>query len=117
MDEAERMADRVAILDHGQLLSLDTPEALKRTAGEGDVLEIETDPGEMQQALGAVQKVTSQVSGTDHTLGIRARSAVDLLPGILEALRAASVQPGEVRLRASSLEDVFISLTGRRLRE
>jgi ABC-2 type transport system ATP-binding protein len=117
MDEAERMADRVAILDHGQLLSLDTPEALKRTAGEGDVLEIETDPGEMQQALGAVQKVTSQVSGTDHTLVIRARSAVDLLPGILEALRAASVQPGEVRLRASSLEDVFISLTGRRLRE
>jgi ABC-2 type transport system ATP-binding protein len=40
MDEADRMADRVAILDHGRLLTVDTPEALKRTVGEGDVLEI-----------------------------------------------------------------------------
>src|SRR5512143_3734955 len=41
MDEAERMADRVAIIDHGELLVMDTPEALKRRAGEGDVLEIQ----------------------------------------------------------------------------
>jgi ABC-2 type transport system ATP-binding protein len=41
MDEADRMADRVAIIDHGQLLTVDTPSALKHTVGEGDVLEIE----------------------------------------------------------------------------
>ena len=40
MDEAERLADRVAIIDHGELLVLDTPEALKRSVGDGDVLEI-----------------------------------------------------------------------------
>src|SRR4030067_366222 len=54
MDEAERMADRVAIMDHGNLLTVDTPEALKRTVGEGDVLEIETGEGGVRSALSPV---------------------------------------------------------------
>ncbi len=117
MDEAERMADRVAIIDHGKLLTVDTPEALKRTVGEGDVLEIETANGSEGRALLAVEKIAPQVSTSNHTLIIRARGVVELLPAILDALRSVEVQPGEVRLRANSLEDVFISLTGRRLRE
>jgi len=117
MDEAERMADRVAIMDHGKLLTVDTPEALKRTVGEGDVLEIETGEGGVRSALSAVAKIAPQVSSTNHTLVIRARGVVELLPAILDALRSVDAQPGEVRLRANSLEDVFISLTGRRLRE
>ena len=117
MDEAERMADRVAIIDHGKLLTVDTPEALKRTAGEGDVLEIEVDSGTTESALAAVSKIAPQVSSTNHTLVIRARGVVELLPAILDALRSVDAHPGEVRLRANSLEDVFISLTGRRLRE
>ncbi len=117
MDEAERMADRVAIIDHGKLLTVDTPEALKRTVGEGDVLEIETGEGSVGSALSAVSKIAPQVSSTNHTLVIRARGVVELLPAILDTLRSVDAQPGEVRLRANSLEDVFISLTGRRLRE
>jgi ABC-2 type transport system ATP-binding protein len=117
MDEAERMADRVAIIDHGKLLTLDAPEALKRTVGEGDVLEIETGEGSERSALEVVAKIAPQVSSTNHRLVIRARGAVELLPAILDALRSVGVQPGEVRLRANTLEDVFISLTGRRLRE
>ena len=125
MDEAERMADRVAIIDHGKLLTLDTPEALKRTVGEGDVLEIETGEGpvlsevegSVGSALSAVAKIAPQVSSTNHTLVIRARGVVELLPANLDALRSVDAHPGEVRLRANSLEDVFISLTGRRLRE
>ena len=125
MDEAERMADRVAIIDHGKLLTVDTPEALKRTVGEGDVLEIETGEGpvlsevegSVGSALSAVAKIAPQVSSTNHTLVIRARGVVELLPAILDTLRSVDAHPGEVRLRANSLEDVFISLTGRRLRE
>ena len=117
MDEAERMADRVAIIDHGKLLTLDTPEALKRTVGEGDVLEIETGEGGVRSALSVVAKIAPQVSSTNHTLVIRARGVVELLPAILDTLRSVDAHPGEVRLRANSLEDVFISLTGRRLRE
>ena len=117
MDEAERMADRVAIIDHGKLLTVDTPEALKRTAGEGDVLEIEVDAGLAGSALAAVSKIAPQISKTNHTLIIRARGVVELLPAILDALHSVNARPGEVRLRANTLEDVFISLTGRRLRE
>ncbi len=117
MDEAERMADRVAIMDHGKLLMVDTPEALKRTVGEGDVLEIETVGEVAGRALSAISQLAPQVSASNHTLIIRARGVVELLPAILDALHAADVHPGEVRLRANTLEDVFISLTGRRLRE
>jgi ABC-2 type transport system ATP-binding protein len=117
MDEAERMADRVAIIDHGRLLSMDTPEALKRTVGEGDVLEIELGGSRPEDAMAAVAGLVDGASTADHTLSVRARGVVEQLPAVLEALRRAGVQPGEVRLRANSLEDVFIALTGRRLRE
>jgi ABC-2 type transport system ATP-binding protein len=117
MDEADRMADRVAILDHGQLLTVDTPEALKHTVGEGDVLEIELADGALERALPAVKPIAPQVSTADHTLVIRTRGVVELLPAILEALRGIDAHPGEMRLRANTLEDVFISITGRRLRE
>jgi ABC-2 type transport system ATP-binding protein len=117
MDEADRMADRVAIVDHGKLLVVDTPEALKRTVGEGDVLEVEVNGATAQRAVAAVASITPEVSTTNHTLVIRARGIVEMLAAILDALRGADVCPGEVRLRANTLEDVFISLTGRRLRE
>jgi ABC-2 type transport system ATP-binding protein len=117
MDEADRMADRVAIIDHGKLLVVDTPEALKRTVGEGDVLEVEVNGATAQRAVAAVTSITPEVSTTNHTLVIRARGIVEMLPAILDALRGADVYPGEVHLRANTLEDVFISLTGRRLRE
>ena len=111
------MADRVAIMDHGRLLTLDTPEALKHTVGEGDVLEIETDTGAGDRALSVISRLVPQVSSSNHTLLIRARGVVELLPAIMDALHAVDAHPGEVRLRANTLEDVFISLTGRKLRE
>jgi ABC-2 type transport system ATP-binding protein len=117
MDEAERLADRVAIVDHGKLLTVDTPEALKRTVGEGDVLEIDMKAGEAERVLTPVTRIVPQASISNHSLIIRARGVVELLPAILDALRILGVHPGEVRLRAYTLEDVFISLTGRRLRE
>jgi ABC-2 type transport system ATP-binding protein len=117
MDEADRMADRVAIIDHGQLLMLDTPEALKLGVGEGDVLEIELYNETTEQAVKALMPIVPQVSATNHTLVIRVRGVVELLPAILETLHDVNASPGEVRLRANSLEDVFLALTGKRLRE
>jgi ABC-2 type transport system ATP-binding protein len=121
MDEADRLADRVAIIDHGELLVLDTPQALKRSVGEGDVLEIALhgDEASQRQALGALSDLDGQatVTATDSTLHVRARNAVSLLPRIVDTLKAAAVPFGEVRLRQNTLEDVFIHLTGRRLRQ
>jgi ABC-2 type transport system ATP-binding protein len=117
MDEADRMADRVAIIDHGQLLAVDRPEALKHTVGEGDVLEIDLNNDTAEQARTALAAIVPQVSASNHTLVIRARGVVELLPAILEVLQRVDASLGEVRLRANSLEDVFLSLTGKRLRE
>jgi ABC-2 type transport system ATP-binding protein len=120
MDEADRMTGRVAILDRGELLVLDTPEALKRKVGEGDVLEIDLDGDQSlppKKGLEAVLKLAPQTSLVGRTLVIRAKAAVDLLTPITEALQTVGFQPGEIRLRENTLEDVFIALTGRRLRE
>ncbi|MFH0992690.1 MAG: ABC transporter ATP-binding protein [bacterium] len=120
MDEADRVADRVAIIDHGRLLKLDTPAQLKRSIGEGDVLEIEVFPREgiaLETVLETIKPLASQVSLSNHILIIRARWAAELLPSIMERLKTAGFQTGEIRLRENSLEDVFITLTGRRLRE
>jgi ABC-2 type transport system ATP-binding protein len=121
MDEAERLADRVAIIDHGQLLVLDTPEALKRSVGEGDVVDIHlggsTDP--LPEIAAGLEALASQVMFDARTrrLSVRALNAVGALPAILDVLESAGLQAGDVRVRKNTLEDVFIQLTGRRLRE
>ncbi len=123
MDEAERLADRVAIIDHGQLLVVDTPEALKRRVGEGDVIEIglTSQPGEavIGQAQMALQSIAEGVvySKAHALLTVRALNGVGRLPVVLNTLETAGLHVGDVRLRENTLEDVFIELTGRRLRE
>ncbi len=127
MDEAERLTDRVAIIDHGRLLVLDTPQALKQRVGAGDVLEISlagrVAPQDAQRLETGLRSLLGQaasqirVDPQSGTLTVRALHAVGELPAILEAITQAGLQPGEVRLRENTLEDVFIQLTGRRLRE
>ena len=123
MDEADRLADRVAIIDHGKLLELDTPTVLKKRVGEGDVVEIELettiDPVIAGQVEAAVAPLVDQVhmDRETSTLTVRALNAVGALAAILDALEKSGVQAGEVRVRENTLEDVFIQLTGRRLRQ
>lgn len=128
MDEADRVAHRVAIIDHGELLVLDTPQALKQRVGEGDVVEIRLDgslndgsEGKVQRALerAALEPLVSQtlLDAENRLLKVRALNAVGTLPIILTALETAGLKASEVRVRENTLEDVFIQLTGRRLRE
>jgi ABC-2 type transport system ATP-binding protein len=121
MDEVDRVADRVAVIDHGRLLVLDTPRALKSSVGRGDVLEIglKKNGDCLDLARSALQELDERlrVRATEEVLFIRAVNVVALLPQILERLRLVGVPIGEVRVRENTLEDVFIQLTGRRLRE
>jgi ABC-2 type transport system ATP-binding protein len=118
MDEADRLADRLAIIDHGRLLVLDTPDALKRRVGEGDVLEIAFDGrgDDAEKALAHLGGPANIVTD-DGIVTVRALNAVSLLPAIVETMDAAALPCGEIRLRQNTLEDVFIQLTGRRLRQ
>ncbi len=116
MDEADRMADRVAIIDHGKLLVLDTPTALKRTIGEGDVLELEVKKISTEEALGNLRDITLDGSTSGNMITLRVQNIVEKLPVIIKLVQKAGGEIGEVHLRANTLEDVFIALTGRRLR-
>jgi ABC-type multidrug transport system, ATPase component len=119
MDEAEKLADRVAIIDHGKLLVLDTPDRLKSHTGDGDILEIRVSgyvamTDELQHGLpGNV----SHVSYRDGTLRISGTSLPEALPLLMERLQRSGITIEDMTLRKKSLEDVFILLTGRGLRE
>lgn len=121
MDEAERVARRVAIIDHGKLLVLDTPDALKARVGEGDVVEISvrdqiTDERQLVDTLIGLDGQIS-VNVTNSELFIRSRRLVQLLPAIMQQMEALGVDIVDMHIRGNSLEDVFIQLTGRRLRQ
>lgn len=121
IDEAERLADRAAIIDHGALLALDTPDALKARLGRGDVLEIglPAAPGDPDLLLQTLLPVDSEISAmlTPRGVTLRALDLASKLPKILAALNSLGLAPTEVRLRPNTLEDVFIQLTGRSMRE
>ena len=120
MDEADRLADQVAIIDHGKLLELDTPGNLKRSIGEGDLLDIVFDDSDnkvgQDAILNAIQPICESVKiNADHLI-LKAPHLVGLLPQITAKLTELGVIAREVTLRENTLEDVFIHLTGRRLR-
>jgi ABC-2 type transport system ATP-binding protein len=122
MDEAERLADRVAIIDRGRLLELDTPAALKRRVGEGDVVEIEITAQIGAAKKSAVEEALKPIVDAVHLdlenrrVTVRALNAVGKLAAIIEILEKQNLPVGEMRLRENTLEDVFIQLTGRSLR-
>lgn len=117
MDEAERLCDRLAILDHGRVLCVDTPAELIRTVGEGDVLELECEMELSPQLTGEFERIGLRIGRVNHTWVVRGRALVEKMAPIFDLFRANSVNASQMHLRANTLEDVFISLTGRRLRE
>ncbi|MEW5959301.1 MAG: ABC transporter ATP-binding protein [Chloroflexota bacterium] len=123
IDEADRLADRVAIIDHGELLVLDTPQALKQQLQGGSAIEIGLKSAFDPAAETRLQEALRPLTGQTHLdpdrrrLMVRAGNGVSGLPAILSRLEAAGASVGEVRIRENTLEDVFIQLTGRRLRE
>jgi ABC-2 type transport system ATP-binding protein len=120
MDEADRLADRVAIIDRGQLLMLDTPENLKKSTGKGDLLEIMIDK-DHKNNLNVLSKLLSekyeQVKLTDHALVIRSKNLIESVPTISNLILDSGFKIRQMTMRENTLEDVFIHLTGKKLRQ
>jgi ABC-2 type transport system ATP-binding protein len=116
MEEAESLCDRVAIIDHGEILVLDTPEALKRSVSAETVIELRLDSKD-EQLLDRLRALTGVVSAEPSTEGIRVLTASEdgVLPRILEEARSHGLR--DLTMTKPTLETVFISLTGRDLRE
>jgi ABC-2 type transport system ATP-binding protein len=119
MDEADRLADRVAIMDYGKLLLLDTPRNLKKTVGEGDILEIVPEAGNEEKAAIFAEKaaaIITMVSKSPGSIIFKHPNMADHIPEIKHVAETAGLTIAEIRLRENTLEDVFIHLTGRNLR-
>jgi len=119
MDEADRVADRVAIIDSGKLLRLDTPENLKKSIGKGDVLEVQLQGSHDQ--LERVVKILSgkglEIKNEGQDLHIRSMDLIAKIHDIYKVFEKENITITEMRMRENSLEDVFIHLTGRKLRQ
>ncbi|MBW1892644.1 MAG: ABC transporter ATP-binding protein [Deltaproteobacteria bacterium] len=118
IDEAERIADRVAIMDHGALLKIDTPSALKSKGKASSIIEISLQEATDQlinKAVGMISKITTDVIRLHDTLIINTDKNDELIGQIHQVLNKQAFRPLEVRIRERSLEDLFVELTGRRL--
>ena len=124
MDEAAALSDRVGIMDHGRLLALDTPAALTRSLPGSATLDIDVarSPEDTDDAvLAALAPLAERVEQVADGSGLRARlylsgDAAALVGPVSEALNARRARLTGVRIGEPSLEDVFLSLTGRELR-
>jgi len=120
MDEAERLSDRVAIIDHGKLLLLDTPTNMKKSIGEGDTLEIVFEKNNQKQIDHLSVELAEQFGNVklhDTTLLINGRNLIESVALITEKIKNAGITIISITMRENTLEDVFIHLTGRKLRQ
>ena len=120
MEEADALSDRIAIIDRGKLLLLDTPDALKKTMGKGDIVELQladrTTNGTISQLLNALDGIQESYE-LKGRLAVRALNATSKLPKIIDVVEGAGAKISDITIRGNTLEDVFIYLTGRALRE
>lgn len=132
MDEAERLCDRVAIMDHGKVIALGTPQQLIGTVGGEDIVEFavsesndsqgrESAPGAPRAEVDAA-RLTSIVGVHSHRVdaGLHQLSVSELhlaVPRIFVALNEQGLHLSEFRTHSATLEDVFVRLTGRNLRD
>jgi ABC-2 type transport system ATP-binding protein len=118
MEEADRLCDRVAIVDQGRVIALDTPRALVRSLGTDQVVEVELsgDDG-LGDAVFATTTGVRHARRLGHTWTLQVSAAHEAVPAILATLGEARLALTELRTHTPTLEDVFVSLTGRQLRD
>ncbi|GAA1218270.1 ABC transporter ATP-binding protein [Kitasatospora nipponensis] len=120
MEEADQLCDRVAVIDHGRVLALDTPAALKRAVDADTVVTVSAagDPAALADLL------TREIAGVNRTRllpgGVELQvkgGETRLLPRVLGAAEAAGFEVADLAVAEPTLETVFISLTGKELRD
>jgi ABC-2 type transport system ATP-binding protein len=118
LDEADALCDRILVIDHGVIVASDTPDALKRQVA-GDLVALsmssEADVATASRTLASV--ADGEVSVDGLLVSARVRDGGAKLPDLLRALDAAGVSLASIEVRRPTLDDVFLTMTGRSLRE
>ena len=117
MDEAERLCDRVAIIDHGKAIALGTPRELVAALGADHVVEFATEGDGLEagalEGLAGVRAARSE----DGFIRLQVAQLHVAVPALLDELAKRGIGLTELRTHSATLEDVFVSLTGRHLRD
>ncbi len=118
MEEADRLCQRLAIMDHGKLLALDTPQALKRTVGGDTIVRIHAD-GDAERIAEDMRSLAeiNDVRVIDGVVQLTAKRADGLLPRTIARAESTGASVRDVSIDEPTLETVFINLTGKELRE
>jgi ABC-2 type transport system ATP-binding protein len=120
LDEADHLAGRVVIIDHGRAVADGTPNELKRRVGR-NVVEVHVrdlaDVPTVANALSRIGEGEPEIDEPTRRISVRVGAGTDELRGALGALEAAGVTPDDVALRPPTLDEVFLALTGRPVEE
>jgi ABC-2 type transport system ATP-binding protein len=118
MDEAERLCERVGVMDHGRIIALGTPQELIASVGGEHIVEFVVTPGSSLRpnSLAWIPGIQSHhVHGTLHRISASELHAT--VPRIFKAIADQDLQLTEFRTHSATLEDVFVAITGRKLRD
>ena len=120
MDEADHLSDRIAIMDNGKLLVMNTAEELKNSLGKGDILEFNindtTKSEELRKGLNNYDETLNIITLGEIVI-IRGLGLIQKIPSILNKVEEFNLTISDMKIRKTTLEDVFIDLTGKQLRE
>jgi ABC-2 type transport system ATP-binding protein len=118
MDEADKLCDRIAIVDHGQLMALDSPMKLKASIPGRNVLEVSfaTEPADWERTLGSLPDVESVV-GHDHVYRIASANGPATTLALMDRAAQSGIGVRSLSVQSTSLDDVFVHYTGRALRD
>jgi ABC-2 type transport system ATP-binding protein len=118
MDEADKLCDRVAIVDHGKLVALDSPLKLKASIPGKNILEVSFSavPEGWMQTLKALPEV-ADVKADDHVFRISSNNGPRTTLGLMEAARQAGIAVSSLSVQSTTLDDVFMHYTGHQLRD
>ncbi|MEP6481946.1 MAG: ATP-binding cassette domain-containing protein [Rhodoglobus sp.] len=118
LDEADALCDRIMVIDHGVIVASDSPDALKRQVS-GDLVALTV--ASAKDAAVAAKTLTAVAEGDVTTEGLlvsaRVRDGGSAMPDLLRALDAAGASLESIEVRRPTLDDVFLTMTGRSLRE
>lgn len=116
MDEADKLCDRIAIMDYGKIIALDTSPHLKETLA-GDVIVVKADNLEALSELVIRELGLEKVQPMNDTLEITVRNGKSMMPRVMELATRNKIFVESIILREPNLEDVFLHYTGRVIRE
>jgi ABC-2 type transport system ATP-binding protein len=118
MEEADRLCNRVAIMDHGKLLALDHPDELKRSIGAETIMRLRAD-GDAAALRALLEEVpgVGRVNVVEGDVMVAASTTDGLLPRLIQRSEAGGFHVRDVSVTEPTLETVFIELTGKELRE